>query len=455
MFLSLTKMKKIGKYEVCGLLGRGGMGTVYKVRMPVIGKIVALKQLKPHPYLISLLGRKEVRRLFVAEALTMAKLRHPNIVDIWDFHDTEDLTFFVMEYYCNNLGVIVGESYRLEMPSRILLVDRVIDYTRQILTGLSKLHQVGIVHRDIKPYNILVTDQNQIKLTDFGLSKLRGESFKGAQNLIVGTPYYAAPEQEKNPDDVDARADLYSVGVLFYRMLTGTLPEKAATTLSQANADLDGAWDAFFEKSTARIPHRRFESAGDMLKALEELEKDWQRKKERVCEAPPGFLRNTDDLQPMSWPLRAQGTRIGSRQAREQFGLDERWRPLKHISNAFKPEVDGTVRDEATGLVWQQAGSQHPMMWQEALEYTSRLNDTRFAGRTTWRLPTVEELLSLITDRPTTADLCVEPVFDRAQRWLWSADRRSFVAAWYVSVELGYVSWQDMSCYYFVRAVSS
>jgi serine/threonine protein kinase len=192
-------MKKIGKYEVCGLLGKGGMGTVYKVRMPVVGKVVALKLFRPHPNLVTLLGEEETRRYFVKEAITMAGLRHPNIVAIWDFHGSKDLTFFVMEYFCNNLGLIIGETYRVEEPSRIVSVDKAIDYTRQILVGLSRLHQAGIIHRDIKPYNILVTDQNTVKITDFGLSKLRGEDFGKPSNLMVGSPYYAAPEQEEDP----------------------------------------------------------------------------------------------------------------------------------------------------------------------------------------------------------------------------------------------------------------
>jgi serine/threonine-protein kinase len=104
----------------------------------------------------------------------MAGLRHPNIVAIWDFHESEDLTFLVMEYFCNNLGVIIGETYRVEEPSRIVSVDKAIHYTRQTLEGLSRLHQAGIIHRDVKPYNILVTDEDTAKITDFGLSKRAG-----------------------------------------------------------------------------------------------------------------------------------------------------------------------------------------------------------------------------------------------------------------------------------------
>ena len=451
----MSFMKKIGKYEVCGLLGKGGMGTVYKVRMPIIGKVVALKQLKPHPYLVSLLGMEKVREQFVTEAVTMARLRHPNIVAIWDFYDDKDLTFFCMEYYCHNLGAIIGETYRLEAPSRQLGVDRAIDYTRQALIGLSRLHHAGIVHRDIKPFNLLVTEQNQIKITDFGLSKLRGESFEGPKNLIVGTPYYAAPEQERDPNAADLRADLYAVGVILYRMLTGELPMDSAKKLQEVNPDLDRSWDRFFEKSTALNRDKRFESAEDMLQALHQLERDWEEKKARVCQTPQLFQSpGRDNTNAASMP-RGKGIKVSPKKARALFGLDDRWRPLNFVENDFTKADDGTVTDNATHLVWQQAGSDHPVTWHEAAEYVAYLNAIAFAGRATWRLPSIEELISLLTDVPRTGDLCMEPVFDQSQRWLWSVDRRSFVAAWYVSVELGYVAWQDFSCYHYVRAVST
>jgi serine/threonine-protein kinase len=448
-------MKKIGKYEICGLLGKGGMGAVYKVRMPVIGKMVALKRLAPHPYLVSLMGEKKVRELFVSEALTMARLRHPHIVDIWDFHDTDDLTFFVMEYYCNNLGIIIGESYRIEEPSRRLAVDQAIDYTRQILLGLSRLHDAHIIHRDIKPYNILVTDQNQIKITDFGLSKLRGEVFQGPENLNVGTPYYAPPEQEESPNDVDERADLYSLGVMFYRMLTGNLPLEPSPPLSQVNPDLDEQWDAFFSKSISKVPEKRFGKAKDMLKALKRLEIAWEKKRELACQAPPTLMVKSHEDTPSRSAIRSHEIKVGSHQAQKEFGLDDHWRPQKFVQNLFHKNQDGTVTDKATGLVWEQAGSAHPVTWHEAKAYITQLNEKGFAGRRTWRMPTVSELMTLLTDIPQAGDLCLEPVFDQEQRWLWSTDRRSFVAAWYVSAELGYVSWQDFSCNYYVRAISS
>jgi serine/threonine protein kinase len=448
-------VKKIDKYEIGGLLGKGGMGIVYKARVPVIGRVVALKLLAPHPMLVELLGKEAIRRSFVTEAMTMASLRHPHIAAVWDFHDSDDLTFFVMEYYCNNLGLMIGETYRVEGPSRVLSVDKAIHYTRQVLVGLSRLHQAEIIHRDIKPYNILITDEDRVKITDFGLSKLRGETFHGPPNLRVGSPYYAAPEQEEDPDQVDARADIYPVGVMLYRMLTGALPIEPFKKLSQSNPDLDPDWDAFIDQAISGAREKRFASVKHMLDSLDALNLAWEEKKEKACQMPQMLTLKGSPAQKTKKRLRAQGVKVAPREARKVFEVDKLWRPIRYRANNLQLNPEGTVTDRSNSLAWQQAGSDHPLSWHEAQKYIEQLNHGCFAGRANWRLPTVNELISLITEIPRAADLCVEPIFDQAQRWLWSSDRRSFVAAWYVSLDLGYVSWQDFTCYYFVRAVSS
>jgi serine/threonine protein kinase len=448
-------MKKIDKYEISGLLGKGGMGIVYKARVPVIGKVVALKLLSPHPMLVELLGKEAIRRSFVTEAMTMASLRHPHIAAVWDFHDSNDLTFFVMEYYCNNLGLTVGETYRVEGPSRVLSVDKAIHYTRQVLVGLSRLHQAEIIHRDIKPYNILITDEDRVKITDFGLSKLRGETFRGPPNLRVGSPYYAAPEQEEDPDQVDARADIYPVGVMLYRMLTGALPIEPFKRLSQSNPDLDPDWDAFIDQAIAGEREKRFASVKNMLDSLDALNLAWEEKKGKACQMPQMLTLKRSHAQKTKKKLRAQGVKVAPREARKVFEVDKLWRPIEYMANDLQLNPEGIVTDRSSSLVWQQAGSDHPVSWYEAHKYIEQLNQGRFGGRASWRLPTVNELISLITEVPRAADLCVAPIFDQDQRWLWSSDRRSFVAAWYVSLDLGFVSWQDFTCYYFVRAVSS
>ncbi|HVO83647.1 MAG TPA: protein kinase [Syntrophobacteria bacterium] len=448
-------MRRIGRYEICGLLGKGGMSTVYKVRIPVLGKIAALKLLAPHPHLVALVGMEGIRRRFESEAMALGRLRHANIVAVWDYGEADGQPFFIMEYYCNNLGLVIGETYQLEHPSRILSLDKIFHYGRQILGALSCLHQAGIVHRDLKPANVLLTDDDRVKICDFGLSRLRGEPFPRPPNLMVGSSYYAAPEQEVDPDSVDARADLYAMGVLLLRLVTGRLVMDGEERARGHRADLDSRWYSFLARAAAPDRRDRFSSARDMAAALERLATQWEARKEKNCgqllaqepsvQAPTARVR----------PLRKRAIKVGSRQAQEAFGLDELWRPRRYFSNDFRENGDGTVTDLAAGLTWERDGSDFPMTWDQAHAYVGRLDATRFSGRTAWRLPTVAELLSLLSEAPHAGDLCIPSVFAQDRRWLWSCDRRSFVAAWYVSIDLGFVWWQDFSCSYFVRAVCS
>ena len=448
-------MKKIGKYEICGLLGKGAMSIVYKVRLPKFGKIAALKLLSPHPHLVGSLGMEEIKKRFVAEAKTMASLRHPNIVSIWDFDEAEGRPFLVMEYYCNSLGLIIGETYRIEDPSRALTLEKTVHYLRQILAGLIRLHQAEIIHRDIKPFNILVTDEDTVKISDFAFSKLRGEVWKPPPNVMVGSPCYAAPEQEQEPDGVDVRADIYSVGVMSHRMLTGKFPVETSIRASEFHPDLTGEWDSFLTKAVAPGRRDRFASSAEMLNALEQLAADWQERKEQICSIAPAHPATKKNKVDSTRILRAQPIKVRPRQARQEFQLDQLWRPRHYLDNDFREHGDTTVTDRVTGLLWQQDGSDFPMTWKEAQVYVQQLNGERFAGRSNWRLPTVTELCSLLTETGDAAALCIESIFSQEKRWLWSADRRSFVAAWYVSVDMGFVSWQDFSCYFFVRAVCS
>jgi serine/threonine-protein kinase len=445
-------MKFIGKYRIRGLLGRGGMAKVLKVEHPVIGKISALKLLDPDPVVLDLMGEDAVRRLFLNEAATLARLRHPHIVEILDYDESAGKPYYLMDYYVNNLGVMIGESFRPDRPSRRIRIEKAVDYTRQTLKGLACLHHADIVHRDIKPYNLLITDQDTIKICDFGLSKLRGEEFAGPRGLKVGSAWYAAPEQEDDPNRVDATADLYSVGVALYRMLTGRLSRDASATVSNINPDLDPSWDRFVRRALSPQQHQRFPSASRMLDELEGLALQWEEKKARICRLPP-VPSAAAEPKAAGGRLRRQCIKIGPEAAARCFGTDELRRPARYVANAFVGETDAVVRDDATGLLWQQSGCEFPVNWKDAHAYIEKLNAGSFAGFRAWRMPTVNELMSLLTEVPQVEDYCIQPLFDSAQKWLWSCDRRSFTAAWYVSVDLGFVAWQDFSAYFYVRAV--
>lgn len=446
-------MKSIGKYQTRGLLGRGRMGKIFKVQHPLIGKIFALKLLDPDPLLVSLMGRDKITAMFKTEAVAIAGLRHPNIVEILDYDESEDKPFYLMEYYVNNVGVVIGETFHAEQASRTIKIEKAIRYISQTLNALKCMHHAGIIHRDIKPHNLLLTDYDSVKVCDFGLSKLRGEAFDGPSSLKFGSAWYAPPEQEEDPNRVDASADLYAVGVTIYRMLTGVLPADNYQPVGRFNADLDGDWDDFIRKAIARRPEKRYLNATEMLADLRLLEAAWEAKKEQICRLPQAEKTGRKAPAAARIILRSSCIKISPRDAKKTFDLDDLWRPARFAVNDFEVNPDKTITDRATGLVWQQSGAEFPMTWPQAMAYIENLNSARFAAGSTWRLPTIDELITLLTEFPHGEDYCIEPIFDRTQKSIWSCDRRSFTAAWYVSIDMGYVAWQDFTGYYHVRAV--
>jgi serine/threonine-protein kinase len=145
---------------------------------------------------------------------------------------------------------------------------------------------------------------------------------------------------------------------------------------------------------------------------------------------------------------------VPKHQARERFALDDLMRPRIYTANDFKPLGPGLVEDRTTGLVWQQSGTRFPVNWKGAAEHLLFLNQTRECGRTGWRLPTIPELMTLVRQAPSGRDHCLEPVFDQAQGSLWSADRCTFLTAWYLSLDMGFVAFNDFSSWYHVKAVT-
>jgi serine/threonine-protein kinase len=336
-------------------------------------------------------------------------------------------------------------------------VETSLSIARGMTAGLDRLHYEGIIHRDVKPFNVMLAEDQggpgTVKLIDFGLSKLRGEPTVRHKGMVVGSPYYAAPEQEADPESADERSDLYSVGVTLYRMLTGRLPnEKGASSIREIHADLDHAWDDFFATALARDPAARFPDGPAMLDALDELETRWLRQRDATC-AAPDLLAEPEPPETCP-PPRSEPLKAGLRQGRAAFDLDELWRPECYAHGDFADQNNGTVLERTRGLVWERHGSRYPLSWERANAHVARLNKNGYAGRTDWRLPTVAELATLFTGRTEPGEFCLEPAFDPQKARLWSADRKAFTAAWYVDAELGFVWWQDLTCRFFARAVA-
>ncbi len=452
-------MKTIGKYSIRGLLGRGGMSRVFLAELPAIHRLVALKLLQPNPLLYRLITPARARAMFVNEATAISRLRHRHVVDVWDFEDTPDYVFYTMEYHATTVGTLIGETWRVEAPARPMPVDNAVDYARQVLDGLSALHSAGIVHRDIKPFNILITADDQVKICDFGLSQLRGERFQGPPTLKVGSPYYAAPEQAANPDDADARSDLYAAGVMIFRMLTGRLPELSAAPPLGRHPFPTDRWSAFFDKALDPSPAGRYQTAEEMGKALEALSDEWDAQKTGICrlsdttDAPTERIENDSGARP---PRHHPVKVLDAAKAQSLFKTTPLWAPSIYRPTRFDAIDDTLALDRSNRLLWQRSGAPHPMAWQDAHQYVAHLNSTRLGDSADWRLPTVNELITLLTHPPTDPQRwCAPAIFDRRHCNLWSCDRRSFTSAYVVRTDIGFVSWQDQLALAEVRAVSS
>jgi serine/threonine protein kinase len=247
--------------EVLGRIGDGGMGVVFKARHIQLERLIALKVVAP-----DLALQEAFAERFVREARALARLQHPNIVMVYDFGERDGVYYLSMEFVDGvGLRQLVGAG-RLEPKEALALVP-------QICEGLQYAHDQGIVHRDIKPENILVDSQGLVKIADFGLAKLRG----GNQNWtltrstqVLGTPHYMAPEQMRAPLDVDHRADIYSLGVVLYELLTGELPMGRFQLPSQ-RCSVDPRLDGVVLKALEHEPEQRYQHASQVRSDVEEI----------------------------------------------------------------------------------------------------------------------------------------------------------------------------------------
>jgi len=448
-------MERIGRYTIIGRLGRGGMSTVYKALAPVTGRIVAVKILRPRDDIFAdLVGMERLKEMFVEEARIMGAISHEHVARIIDCDEHQGMPFIVLEYFSHSIGEMIGEAYRVENRSRQLSVQRSCLYLRQALKGLERLHFAGIVHRDIKPYNLMITSDDRVKIIDFGLSRVRGEERTAVPGMQVGSPYYAAPEQARNPQTADGRADLYSLGVLLFRMLTGRLVpdgQEGFPPPSGLNDELDGAWDDFLRRALAPDPESRFADALEMRLALEQLFADWRHGTRRNCrqetrQGPVGEGRRSGS--------RSGATRIMYKDIREALGLDELFRPVRFCEHPLEVVSPLLLRDPATGLFWQRSGSGFTLDWRQAREYVAFLNLSLFAGRGDWRLPTAAELVTVLRSPGARRDFCLDPHFSPALHWLWSADHCTKKTAWMADIVESYIGRLDMDGAASVCAVS-
>ncbi|MFH1024586.1 MAG: protein kinase [Planctomycetota bacterium] len=267
--------KRIGGYEVIAKIGQGGMGIVYKARQISLDKIVAIKLLPPR-----ISKDRSFLDRFLREARAAGKMNHVNIVQGIDAGEADGFHYLVMEF-------VEGETVR-EWISRVKVIPEAeaLHIAIQTARALEHAHRRGIVHRDIKPDNILVTKDRVAKLADMGLARMTGGDINVTQTgVALGTPHYIAPEQARGDRDVDARADIYSLGATLYHMVTGTTPfegSSAAVIMTKhlteelpspksRNPGLSDHVCRIIERTMAKDPADRYQSATQLLKDLERV----------------------------------------------------------------------------------------------------------------------------------------------------------------------------------------
>jgi serine/threonine-protein kinase len=266
-----TIPQTIGRYVINGELGRGAMGVVYKASDPTIGRTVALKTMRLD---VHGLDAGEMVRRFKNEARAAGVLNHPNIVTIYDAGEHEGILYIAMEF-------IEGTTLQaLLEQTRILDAEQVLHFAREVAKGLDYAHAKGIVHRDVKPANIMITAHGGVKIMDFGIAKAGGSMTSTGQ--VLGTPNYMSPEQVKGRP-LDGRADLFSFGVMLYEMMTGEKPfagqnvttiiYKIVNETPASPRDLDVSVhpgvSAIAMKALAKSPDERYQSGADLVRDLE------------------------------------------------------------------------------------------------------------------------------------------------------------------------------------------
>lgn len=262
------------RYQLLEIIGQGGMATVYKARDLTLNRLVAIKVMNPE-----LTREKEFIQRFIWEAKATGSLSHKNIVSIYDAGSENQTYYMVMEYVD---GITLKE---LIQQKGIIPVDEAIAIASQICDALDHAHQNDIIHRDIKPQNIMCSADGYYRITDFGISRLTRSSSKLTKTgLVMGSVHYFSPEQAQGKP-VDHTTDLYSLGVVLYEMLTGQLPYDASEQIAVAlmhiqqkipnpqdqNPDIPDALCKLIEKAMAKNPKNRFQSALEMKEALQSL----------------------------------------------------------------------------------------------------------------------------------------------------------------------------------------
>ena len=342
-------LRQLGRYEILSELGQGAMGVVYKARDPVLDRLVAIKTINltlPKDELA------EYEARFYHEARAAGGLNHPNVVTIYDIGKSERVAYMAMEF-------LEGEELRQTLaPGQPLPVLQALDVAAQVAEGLAYAHERHVVHRDIKPANIMIVRDGLVKITDFGIARMRTAEVKTMTGMILGSPKYMSPEQVAGKR-ADHRSDIFSLGVLLYEMVIGQAPfqgdsihgvmyqilNSAPPRPSPRRPELPEIVDLIVAKALAKNVDERYQSAKDMARDLKDC-KDMLLGRARL---PPRSSGDTAAEPAASNATPRQGQGIAIKPA-DLKAVDEPDKPVMTLSSAFD-SYEATMRLAAmTGM---------------------------------------------------------------------------------------------------------
>lgn len=267
--------KTVSHYKILEKLGEGGMGIVYKAEDTKLKRMVALKFLPR-----DLTKEQGAKKRFLTEAQAAATLNHCNIVTVHEIDEHEEMVYIAMEF-------VQGENLKEKAGSGPLEIDEVLRLAMQMAGGLREAHERGVIHRDIKSANIMVNEKGQVKIFDFGLAKLKGQTMLTKAGTMLGTAAYMSPEQTQGAV-VDQRSDIWSLGVVLYEMVTGEIPFKGEYVqaviysilneepepVSSLRADVPVELERIINKMLAKNPAERYQTVGHLLEDVKTLKED-------------------------------------------------------------------------------------------------------------------------------------------------------------------------------------
>ncbi|MBO5341014.1 MAG: Stk1 family PASTA domain-containing Ser/Thr kinase [Oscillospiraceae bacterium] len=336
------------RYEILELIGVGGMAKVYKARCHRLNRLVAVKILRD-----DLSQGADFRRRFHDESQAVAMLSHPNIMAVYDVSRSSDLEYIVMEL----IDGITLKQY-MQKKGNKLNWREALHFITQIVKALGHAHSRGIIHRDIKPHNVMVLRDGSVKVTDFGIARLASAGHSTLTQETLGSVHYISPEQARG-SHIDARSDLYSAGVVLYEMITGRLPFEGDSPVSVAiqhinsiplspreiNEDIPEALEAITMKAMAPNPDKRYVSADAMLADLEEFRKNPSINFEYTSDDLRCSLSEGNDTDEKTRPVP-----VAAFSSPEADSIQRRGRGVQPISD--EPDSDFGYNDRRDGPAW-------------------------------------------------------------------------------------------------------